>query len=317
MGSAGRRAPVRAVALCGLVLGGLASCGSPASEGGEPPAPTELPTASISLGTGAVEVLSTATDLFRESYVVARGRFVGGPTVVHTTPDGEELAGSLVVWEFVADEGYRDVRTADAPSRLAEERRGSILVAAGVNEVGRMRGEEPVEDFVRSFTSVYNLNSVPVDTPLHVFLRPGTMPRDAVARDPELGPVMTLVESTHCYAVDDLRRSCTYVADAPGGEPLAALAEGDLVPSGLTLDAIEAAGSVTEVVDSGYYTDADPIDAGRYTPTFGGGGEADRGAGGARTNDPGTVRTAVSDRGLPSARVLTGAGAQLTSRGTA
>ena len=273
MRSANRLAPVRAVAVCGLVLGVLASCGSPASEGGEPPAPAELPAASISLGTGAVEVLPTAGDLIRASYVVARGRFVGGPTVVQSTPDGEELAGSLVVWEFVPDEVYRDVRSADAPSRLAEERRGSILVAAGVNDVGRMRGEEPVEDFVHSFTSVGNLNSVPVDTPLHVFLRPGTMPRDAVARDPDLAHVMTLTESTHCYAVDDLRRSCTYVADESGGTPLAALAEGDLVPDGLSVDAIETAGSVTEVVDDGYSASTAPIDAARYTAIPGGGGE--------------------------------------------
>lgn len=273
MGRAVRHLPVRVLLVSGLVLGVLASCGSPASEGGEPPAPAELPTASISLGTGAVEVLPTATDLIRESYVVARGRFVGGPTVVESTPDGEELAGSLVVWEFVPDEVYRDVRTADAPSRLAEERRGSILVAAGVNDVGRMRGEEPVEDFVQSFTSVGNLNSVPVDTPLHVFLRPGVMPRDAVARDAELAHVMTLVESTHCYAVDDLRRSCTYVADEPGGQPLAALAEGDLVPGNLSVGAIEAAGSVPEVVDSGYHTATDPVELRRYTAIPAGGGE--------------------------------------------
>ena len=36
------------------------------------------------------------------------------------------------------------------------------------------------------------LNSVPVDRPLYVFLHPGGMPRDAVARDADLAHVMTL-----------------------------------------------------------------------------------------------------------------------------
>lgn len=271
MGSAGRFPLARAVAVCGLVL--VTSCASPADEGSGPPASVELSTAYVALGTDALREQPTATDLIRESYVVARGRFVGSPSVVQTTPEGEELAGSLVVWEFVPDEVYRDVRTADAASRLAEERRASILVADSANEVGRMRGAQPVEDFVRSFTSVDNLNSFPVDTPLYVFLRPGAMPRDAVARDPGLAHVMTLVESTHCYAVDDLRRSCAYVADTPGGEPAAALAEGDLVPDGLSSEAIEAAGSMPEVIDSGYFADTAPIDVARYTPIPDGGGE--------------------------------------------
>ena len=110
-----------------------------------------------------MEVPPTATDLIRESYVVARGRFVGGPAVVKTSPDGEELAHSLVVWEFVPDEVYRDVRTDDAPARVAEEQRGSILVAAGVNLVGQMRGDEPLDQFVRSFPDTSNLNSYQID----------------------------------------------------------------------------------------------------------------------------------------------------------
>ena len=258
--------------VCGLVM---ASCASSAVEptGASPEVSVDLPTASISIGTGSVDVLPTATDLIRESYVVARGRFVGGPTVVRTTPDEEELANSLVLWEFVPDEVYRDVRTDDAPSRVAEDRRGSILVAAGVNEVGRMRGEESVEDFVHSFTSMGNLNSFPVDRPLYVFLRPGQMPKDEVARDGELAHVMTVAESTQCYAVDDLERSCAYVADTPGGKPEAALAPGDLVPRGLSQEAIEAAGAMTEVVDSGYFADTAPIDVERYTAIPGDGGE--------------------------------------------
>jgi hypothetical protein len=272
MSRAVRNSPVRLLLMSGLVLAVVTSC-APADEGAEPEAPAALATASVAIGNDSVRVLPTATDLVRESYVVARGRFVGGPTVVQSTPDGEELASSLVVWEFVPDEVYRDVRTAEAPSRLAEERRGSILVAAGVTDVGRMRGEQPAEEFVQTFPSVRNLNSIPQDAPVHVFLRPGLMPRDAVARDPGLAHVMTLVESTHCYAVDDLRRSCTYVADEPGGEPLAALAEGDLVPEGLSIEAIESAGTVREVVEPGYVTDSDPIDVGRHTPIPGGGGD--------------------------------------------
>jgi hypothetical protein len=228
---------------------------------------------SLEIGNDAFEVLPTATDLIRESYVVARGRFVGGPTVVQTSPDGEEMANSLVVWEFVPDEVYRDVRTEDAPSRVAEDRRGSILVAASANEVGRMRGADPVETFVRTSPSVYNLNSVPVDRALYVFLRPGSMPRDAVARDEDLAHVMGLVGSTQCYAVDDLERSCAYVADTPGGKPEAVLARGGLVPGDLSPEAIEAAGSVAEVVASGYFTPTAPIDAEHYTAIPGGGGE--------------------------------------------
>lgn len=136
-----------------------------------------------------------------------------------------------------------------------------------------MRGAEPVETFIRSSPSVYDLNSVPVHRPLHVFLHPGGMPRDAVAQDVDLAHVMTLVGGLHCYAVDDLQRSCAYVADTPGGEPAAVLAEGALVPGDLSPEAIEAAGAVTEVVDSGYFTDSAPIGMRRWTATPGGGGE--------------------------------------------
>ena len=136
-----------------------------------------------------------------------------------------------------------------------------------------MRGDEPIGDFVRTSPSVDNLNSFPVDTPLHVFLHPGVMPRDAVGRDPDLAHVMTVVGSTHCYAVDDLERSCAYVADTPGGDPAAALAEGDLVPGDLSPEAIEAAGSVAEVVDDGYSAEEAPIDVERWTTIPGGGGE--------------------------------------------
>jgi hypothetical protein len=120
-----------AVSAIALVL----ACAEVPGEGAVPAA--DLPTMSVELDTG-VEVLPTAIDLIRESYVVARGRFVGGPSVVQTSPDGEEMAHSLVVWEFLPDEVYRDVRTDDAPSRVAEERRGSILVPDSANEVGRV-----------------------------------------------------------------------------------------------------------------------------------------------------------------------------------
>ena len=263
---------VAVVAVWGLVVAAAASCASPAVGGAGPSAPAELPTMSVEVGTG-MEVLPTATDLVRRSYVVARGRFVGGPTVVQTSPEGEELAHSLVVWEFVPEEVYRDVRTDDAPSRVAEDRRGSILVAASGNEVGRMRGTEPVETFVNSFPSVYNLNSVPVDRALYVFLHPGAMPRDAVAQNGELAHVMTLASGIHCYAVEDLQRSCAYVADTAGGRPEAVLAQGALVPGDLSQEGIEAAGSVAEVVDPGYFSATAPIDVGRYAAISGGGGE--------------------------------------------
>ena len=224
----------------------------------------------VEVGTG-VEVPTTATDLIRESYVVARGRFVGGPTVVQTSPEGEEMAHSLVVWEFVPDEVYRDVRTDGAPSRVAELRRGSI-VADSADEVGRLRGDDSVAQYVQTSPSVDNLNSFPVDQPLYVFLRPGAMPRDAVARDPNLAHVMFVMDA-QCYAVDDLERSCAYVADTPGGERAAVLAEGALVPGDLSPEAIEAAGSVAEVVDDGYSAETSPIDVGRWTAVPGSGSE--------------------------------------------
>jgi hypothetical protein len=67
-----------------------------------------------------------------------------------------------------------------------------------------MRGDEPIDGFVRSSPSVGNLNSYPVDRPVYVFLRPGGMPNYAVARDGELAHVMYVAENIHCYLVDDL-----------------------------------------------------------------------------------------------------------------
>lgn len=128
-----------------------------------------------------------------------------------------------------------------------------------------MRGEQTIEDFVRSFTSVGNLNSFPVDRPLYVFLRPGLMPKDEIARDAELAHVMIVAVSTQCYLVDDLERSCAYVADTPGGEPEAVLGRGDLVPEGLSVETIEAAASVTEVVESGYFRATAAVDLERWT----------------------------------------------------
>lgn len=269
-----RGTPRLVAGLAACVVALLPACAEGGGDASDPSGSGRgLPTMSVPIGTDAVQVLPTATELIRESYIVARGRFVGGPTVVQTSPEGEEMAHSLLVWEFVPDEVYRDVRTDDAPSRVAEDRRGSILVADSANEVGRMRGAMSVADFVRSSPSVDNLNSVPVGRPLHIFLRPGAMPRDAVAADPELAHVMTLVESTQCYLVDDLGRSCAYVADTPGGEPVAVLAEGALVPGDLSPEAIGAAGSVAEVVGSEYFTSTAPIDVGRHTVLPEGGGE--------------------------------------------
>jgi hypothetical protein len=190
-----------------------------------------------------------------------------------TTPEGEELAGQVVVWEFVPDEVYRDVRKDDAPARRAEEQRGSVLVAAGVHLVGQLRGEEPIDAFVGSFPSRENLNTFPLDRPVYVFLRPGVAPPESVARDPDLAHVMTLTETTHCYLVDDLDRSCLSVADVPGGKPLAVPQEGGLVPAGLSPEAIEGAGSVPDVVGPAV-EEADPsIDTGRYAVLRGDGGE--------------------------------------------
>lgn len=98
---------------------------------------------SVQVGAG-VEALSTATELIRESYVVARGRFTGGPTAVQTSPDGEGKAHSLVVGvrarRGVPRRADRRSPVAGCGLRVAEARRGSILVAASANEVGRKRG---------------------------------------------------------------------------------------------------------------------------------------------------------------------------------
>lgn len=98
---------------------------------------------SVQVGAG-VEALSTATELIRESYVVARGRFTGGPTAVQTSPDGEGKAHSLVVGvrarRGVPRRADRRSPVASCGLRVAEARRGSILVAASANEVGGMRG---------------------------------------------------------------------------------------------------------------------------------------------------------------------------------
>lgn len=259
--------PVRrsAVAvLCVLLLGGCASAED------EQTASPELP--AVSLVDASYDTPATASELIRESYVVARGRFVGGPVVVERSPD-PELPSALVVWEFVPDEVYRDVRVDDAPARVAEERRGSILLGAGVIVVGDMRGDQPVDEFLRSFPAADTLNSFPVDRPVYVFLSPGGMPRDAVERDPDLAHVMTLAGTAQCYLVDDLSRSCGFVADTPGGDPGAVLEAVNLVPSGLTRDAIEGAGSVHEVVSSGLEATDPVIDTAAYTALPPEGGE--------------------------------------------
>ncbi|RBY86176.1 hypothetical protein [Blastococcus sp. TF02A-26] len=251
--------------LCGLLLGGCAS----AEE--EQPATPELP--AVSLFDASYDTPATASELIRESYVVARGRFVGGPVVVSASTD-PELPSELVVWEFVPDEVYRDVRVDDAPARVAEEQRGSILVAAGAIVVGQMRGDQPLVEFVQSFPSTSNVNGFPLDRPVYVFLSPGVMPRDAVERDPELTHVMGLAGPAQCYLVDDLSRSCGYVADTPGGDPGAVLEAGNLVPSGLTVEAIEGSASLREVVSAAPYAELDPlIDAERFVALPAEGGE--------------------------------------------
>jgi hypothetical protein len=233
--------PVRrgvVVVVSGLFLGGCASAEEDLTAAENLPA--------VSLSDSSYDTPATASELIRESYVIARGRFVGDPVVVSRSED-EELPTALVVWEFVPDEVYRDVRVDDAPARVAEERRGSILVAAGVILVGEMRGDEPVDEFLRSFPAADTMNGFPLDRPVYVFLSPGGTPRDSVDRDPDLTHVMTLAGTAQCYLVDDLSRSCGYVADTPGGEPAAVLDAGNLVPSGLTVEAIEESAPVREV----------------------------------------------------------------------
>ena len=260
--------PVRrgAVAvLCGLLLGGCASAED------EQSASLQLP--AVPLSDSSYDTPATASELIRESYVVARGHFVGGPVVVTRSQD-EELPSELVVWEFVPDEVYRDVRADNAPARVAEEQRGSILVGAGVIVVGDMRGDQPVDEFLRSFPAADTLNSFPVDRPVYLFLSPGGMPRDSVDRDPDLAHVMTLAGTAQCYLVEDLSRPCGYVADIPGGEPAAVLEEGSFVASGLTVEAIEGSASVREVVSAGGGEGIDPtIDVDAYIPLPPEGGE--------------------------------------------
>jgi hypothetical protein len=85
---------------------------------------------------------------------------------------------------------------------------------------------------------------------------------------------MTLAGTAQCYLVDDLSRSCGYVADAPGGEPVAVLEAGNLVPSGLTVEAIEGSASVREVTSVAPYEEVDPlIDAERFVALPAEGGE--------------------------------------------
>ncbi len=252
--------------VCGLILGGCASAEDQRTASPDLPA--------VSLGDATYDSPATASELIRESYVIARGRFVGGPVVVQAAPEGEELASELVVWEFVPDEVYRDVRVDDAPARVAEERRGSISVAARAIVVGDMRGDQSVEEFVRSFPSAATLNSFPVDRPVYVFLSPGGLPRDSVDRDPDLAHVMTLAGTAQCYLVDDLSRPCGYIADIPGGEPGAVLEEGNFVPSGLTVDVIEGSASVREVTSAAPFEEVDAlIDAERFVALPAEGGE--------------------------------------------
>jgi hypothetical protein len=259
---------VLAAAASALVVTAGTGCGThePAATAQEP-----LPTMSVS-GELGTEVLPTAAELISDSYVVARGRFTGEPTVVHTQGD-EVSVTHQVVWEFVPDEVYRDVRAPEAPGRLDDERRGSFLVGASVNDVGAMRGDVTVETFLGTRPSTYNLNSYLADRSVYVFLRPGSLPRDVVQERPELADILILAAPGHCYVVDDLAQSCAYVADNPGGEPVATLDPGAMTPRGLTAEAVEGSGSVPDVVGSEYFTESQPIDVGRYRVLPGGGGE--------------------------------------------
>jgi len=265
---------VAVLAVCSVAVGLGAGCGAVQESNSGQEKTEELPTMSIQLGGDAVTAFPSATELIRNSYVIARGRFVGGPTTVQSAPVGEEFPSSLVVWEFVPDKVYRDVRVDGAPAKVAESQRGSILIAANANEVGATRGDQPIDEFVRSVPDVFNLNSYPVDRPLYVFLRPGVMPQAVIERDAELAHVMAVAEKTQCYLVNNLDRSCANVADAPGGEPQALLEEGALVPLGLSSEAIAGAGSVAEVVSATAPEDVDlTIDAARFEVFPGGGGE--------------------------------------------
>lgn len=257
-----------------FLVGAASACGSSTSQGASvrEKAIDSLPT--MSLDPEAVEVMPSAVDLIRNSYVVARGQFENGPTVVSESPEGDELAAQLVVWEFVPEAIYRDVRVDDAPAKVAEEERGSILVAARANEVGKMRANTPIEQFIANFPSVYNLNSFPLNRPLYIFLRPGAMPREVVQRNESVSHVMGVTELTHCYLVEELDRACSYVADSPGGEPAAVLGEGSMVPRDLTAETIERAGSVAEVVGYMPHAEVDPtIDARRFEVVVGEGSE--------------------------------------------
>ncbi|SDF60313.1 hypothetical protein SAMN05660485_03724 [Blastococcus fimeti] len=260
--------PRGAAALCALVVATGAACGA---QEPEPTAQEPLPTVSVAESYGT-DTITTADELVANSYVVARGRFVGAPDIVLTQHD-EDVVGHVVVWEFAPDEVYRDVRLPDAPSRQADERRGTFLVAAGAYEIGAMRGELSVEAFIGSRPSTYNLNSYVVDRPVHVFLRPGVVPREVVQQRPELADVWTLAGTGHCYAVEDLAESCAYVSDTVGGEPAATVELGSLTPPGLTTEAVEGSGSVPDVVGSETFAESQPIDVGRYRVLPAPGGE--------------------------------------------
>jgi hypothetical protein len=259
---------------CCVFVGIATSCGSDQSKGivVAQEGSNGVPSIPVSPRMVEGEEFATTRELIRHSYVVARGRFIDGPRVVAASPEGEELAAQVVVWEFVPDKVYRDVRRPNSPARRAGGERGSILVAARANEIGVMRGDQPLAEFVRYFESIYNLNSFPVDVPLYIFLRRGAMSQDIVEQNPDLEHVMGVTGLTQCYRVDDLARSCAYAADVPGGEPGAALDEGVLVPGDLDVDGIERAASVAEVVALLPNGEPNPaVDTERYEVVSGGG----------------------------------------------
>lgn len=220
-------------------------CGGGSDEGVTVSPNRDLPHVEVS--PIAVEQFESVEDLIRRSYVVARGSFVGGPEVISQSGAGEELVSSNLVWEFVPSEVFRDVRDRASEPARAEAERGSILVAATGNEIGQMRGDQTLPEFVQSFHSIYNLNSIVLDKEVYVFLQRGAFGEDVVAARPDLAHVMGIVGVTQCYQVADLDHTCTYAADEPGAAAEAVLESRALAPDDLSVPVIEGAATVTEV----------------------------------------------------------------------
>jgi len=168
--------------------------------------------------------------LVEASPIVAVGRFVGPPEVVATQDEPDAgIARKVLVYEFEPSEILRDAFAPASGWSSTSSTDGRLHVVVAVSDVGALRGELSIAEYVDTNPAHANFNALRTGEPVVAFLTASNLPPETRGDRPELANVHAIVDGFSCFDPEDFGRNCRYISDEPGGEVAVEL-EPDAIP---------------------------------------------------------------------------------------